>query len=119
MYKIDFYRDKNGRSEISEFMNYLAEAYPTSKDARIQHDKITAYINLLIEYGVALPERYTKHIDEDIWELRPGKNRVLFFCWTGTTFVMLHHFRKTTNKTLKQEINKAKRERDDYIRRHK
>ena len=33
MYKIDFYRDKNGRSEISEFMNYLAEAYPTSKDA--------------------------------------------------------------------------------------
>ncbi|MBQ6982079.1 MAG: type II toxin-antitoxin system RelE/ParE family toxin [Synergistaceae bacterium] len=32
---------------------------------------------------------------------------------------MLHHFRKTTEKTPRREIERAKRERDDYIRRHK
>ncbi len=59
----------------------------------------------------------TKHLDEDIWELRPGKNRVLYFFHKENTFILLHHFRKKTRKTPMSEIEKAKRERDDWIRR--
>ena len=33
------------------------------------------------------------------------------------TFVLLHHFRKKTQKTPKREINKAKSERDDWVSR--
>ena len=66
-----------------------------------------------------MPEVITKRIDEDIWELRPGNNRVLYFFCRENTFVLLHHFRKKTKKTPRREIEKAKRERDDYLRRLK
>ena len=39
-YKLDFYRDKNGESEVLEFINLLLEAYDSNKDARIQYDQI-------------------------------------------------------------------------------
>lgn len=119
MYKIDFYRDENGRSELLDFIRTLLLSSETNKDARIQYDKIYSQIELLRERGTNLPAKYTKHIEEDIWELRPGKNRIFYFCWIDDTFVMLHYFRKTTEKTPRREIERAKHERDEYIRRCK
>ena len=58
-----------------------------------------------------------KHLEEDIWELRPGHNRVLFFYHKDNTYVLLHHFRNKTQKTPRREIDKAKAERDDWVRR--
>ena len=54
---------------------------------------------------------------DDIWELRPGNNRVLYFYFKNDTFVLLHQFRKKTQKTPKREIERAKAERDDYLAR--
>lgn len=48
-------------------------------DARIQYKQISLYIQLLEDNGTRLNENITKHIDDDIWELRPGNNRVLYF----------------------------------------
>lgn len=53
----------------------------------------------------------------ELWELRPGHNRVLFFYHKDNTYVLLHHFRKKTQKTPRREIDKAKAERDDWVRR--
>ncbi|MBQ9903302.1 MAG: type II toxin-antitoxin system RelE/ParE family toxin [Synergistaceae bacterium] len=111
MYRIDFYRNAKGESDVIEFFDSLWKAYPKSKDARIQYEQFFAQIEMLKTNGTKLPQNITKHI------LRPGHNRVLYFCWLGDTFVMLHHFRKTTQKTPRREIERAKRERDDYIRR--
>ena len=119
MYRIDFYRDEDGRSELLDFIRELLLSSKTSKDARIQYDKIYSQLELLRENGTNLPSKYTKHIEEDIWELRPGKNRIFYFCFVDGGFVMLHHFRKTSQKTPRAEIEKAKRERNDYLRRHK
>lgn len=56
-----------------------------------------------------------KRIDEDIWELRPGNNRVFYFYYDeNEIFVLLHHFRKKSRKTPKREIEQAKAERDNY-----
>ena len=117
MYKIDFYTDEYGRSELLDFIRGLLLSSATSKDTRIQYDKIYAQIGLLRENGTNLPAKYTKHIEEDIWELRPGKNRIFYFCMVDDGFVLLHYFRKTTEKTPRREIEKAKRERDNYLRR--
>ena len=57
------------------------------------------------------------HLEEDIWELRPGNNRVLYFYHRDDTYVLLHQFRKKTQKTPRREIEKAKSERDDWIAR--
>jgi len=90
MYNIDFYRTENGDCDIEEFLE---------------------------DYGTRLDEKVTKHLDDGIWELRPGNNRVMFFYFKDDTFVLLHHFRKKTQKTPKREIEKAKSERDDWISR--
>lgn len=64
-----------------------------------------------------MPEKITKNIYEDIWELRPGNNRVFYFYYRDNTFVLLHHFRKKSMQTPPKEIERAKKERDDYIKR--
>ena len=117
MYNIDFYRTENGDCDIEEFLDDLQKRSQTNKDARIQHKQVTQYIQFLEDYGTRLGEKVTKHLDDGIWELRPGNNRVMFFYFKDDTFVLLHHFRKKTQKTPKREIEKAKSERDDWISR--
>ena len=117
MYDIEFYEKANGESDVWDFLEELRIKAQTSKDARIQHKQLTLYIQLLQENGTRLPENITKHIEEDIWELRPGSNRVFYFFFKNDRFVLLHHFRKKTQKTPKREIERAKSERDDYLSR--
>ena len=110
MYNIEFYEDSNGRSELWEFLESLRVKAATNKDARIQYKQISLYIQLLEDNGTRLNENITKHLDDDIWELRPGNNRVLYFYFKNDTFVLLHQFRKKTQKTPKREIERAKAE---------
>ena len=117
MFNIDFYRTAQGCSDIEDFLDDLEKRAVTNKDARIQHKQVAQYIQFLADHGTRLGENITKHLDDDIWELRPGNNRVLFFYFKDDTFVLLHHFRKKTQKTPKREIDKAKSERDDWVSR--
>lgn len=116
MYKIEFYENKRGESEVWDFLEALREKSQSSKDARIQYNQIIFYIDLLAKNGTNLPVNITKYLEEDIWELRPGNNRVFYFYYDESQYVLLHHFRKKSQKTPKREITRAKAERDDYIR---
>lgn len=116
MYKIEFYENKRGESEVWDFLEALREKSQSSKDARIQYNQIIFYIDLLAKNGTNLPVNITKHLEEDIWELRPGNNRVFYFYYDESQYVLLHYFRKKSQKTPKREITRAKAERDDYIR---
>lgn len=90
------------------------------KDSRSKYNKIMEYIDVLSEHGITAGEPYIKHIkhiDGDIWELRPLRNRILFAAWVDGAFILLHHFMKNTKKTPKREIEKAKRELDDFRKR--
>lgn len=114
---IEFYSTADGNSELWDFLDDLQQCATTSKDARIQHKQIVQYIQLLEDHGTRLGENITKHLDDGIWELRPGNNRVLYFFFKDDTFVLLHQFRKKTRKTPPREIEKAKAERADWISR--
>jgi phage-related protein len=48
----------------------------TDKNARINFNKIVAYIDILEEKGTRVGEPVTKHLDGEIWELRPLNNRM-------------------------------------------
>ncbi len=117
MYTVEFYEKANGESELWDFLENLREKSATNKDARIQYKQISLYIQLLQDNGTRLPAEVTKHIIDDIWELRPGHNRVLYFYFKDKTFVLLHQFRKKTQKTPQREIDKAVSERNDYLSR--
>ena len=117
MFEIQFYEDDRGYSDVKDFIRELRDKSATSKDARINFNKVVAYIDILMEMGTRVGEPVTKHLDGDIWELRPLSNRILYAYFKDDTFILLHHFQKKTQKTPKSEIEKAKREIEDYKRR--
>lgn len=118
-YNIIFYEKQNGESEIWNFLEELRIKSATNKDARIQYNQALLCIELLKNNGTRLPSNISKHIDKDIWELRPGKNRIFYFYCDNNSFVLLHSFRKRSNKTPRREIIKAKSNRNDYLSRKK
>jgi len=112
MHKIIFYADKKGRAPLLEYIKELEAK--KGKDSRIKLTKIREYVKALAVNGTYLPEKYAKHIDGEIWELRPINDRILFAGWVDGAFVLLHSFVKKTQKTPKKEIEQAKRELEDF-----
>ena len=108
MHKIYFYKDRNGNEPVYDYMLELAAK--KNKDSRIKLNKINDYIEMLSRYGTQAGEPYVKHLDEEIWELRPLRDRILFVGWVNGGYVLLHQFMKKTQKTPAKEIEKAKRE---------
>jgi phage-related protein len=118
MYEVRFYRDKNGKSEIVELLDQLKEKAETSKNERVNRDKILAYIGALEKYGTRIGQPIVKHIDGSLWELRPLSNRIFFFYWKDNKFVLLHHFIKKRQKTPPREIEQARSRMKDFIERN-
>lgn len=115
MYKVHFYRDRHGHEPVAEYIAELARN--KDKDSRIKLNKIRDYLRALSEYGTQAGEPYIKHLDGDVWELRPLRDRILFVAWVDGNYVLLHHFVKKTQKTPAREIEKAKRELADLLER--
>ena len=112
MYSIEFYKDKDGNEPVKEYISSLAGK--NDKDSRVNLNKIRDYIKTLSEYGTRAGEPYVKHIEGEIWELRPLRNRILFFGYDGNKIILLSHFIKKTQKTPQRDIDKAKRLMKDH-----
>ncbi|MBF1001077.1 MAG: type II toxin-antitoxin system RelE/ParE family toxin [Lachnospiraceae bacterium] len=111
MYEVHFYRNRKGEQPA---LSYLKELLgKKDKDSRIRAGKIHDYINLLREYGTFIGEPAVKHIEGDIWELRPARDRVLFVAWHNNGYVLLHAFEKHTQKTPEREKKRAREEYKD------
>lgn len=119
MFEIEFYEDSGGNSELKSFISQLCEKSKTVKDARIVFTKIIAYLNILEEKGTSAGMPMLRHLQDELWELRPVSYRILFARREQGGFVLLHYFRKTTKRTPKKEIEKALRELSDYKQRNK
>ena len=112
MFEVFFYQDEKGKSEIMDYILELASK--SDKSSRIKLKKIYEYIKYLSEAGPKAREPYAKHLDGEIWELRPIRDRLLYATWDGKRFILLHHFMKKTQKTPPREIDQAKRNLTDY-----
>ena len=111
-YNVVFYEDASGRQPVVDYMRQLQRE--NTKDARIKLTKIRDYVTLLKMNGPRLAEPYCKHLEGEIYELRPVSNRILYAGWCGNEYVLLHIFAKKTQKTPRREIEKAKRELEDF-----
>lgn len=111
MYNVFFYVDKNGKEPVRDCMKELASK--NDKDSKIKFNKLVEYIDRLSQFGLSMSEPHIKHIDGDIWELRPSGGRVFFVAWYNGSFVLLHYFVKKTQKTPKRELERAKKELED------
>ena len=114
MYKIYFYKDRKGNQPVADYFNLLAAQ--NNKDSRIKATKIRDYIKALSLYGTQIGEPYLKHLDGEIWELRPLRDRILFAAWIDNSFVLLHAFMKIVERragdiaTCYSDPEKAKKE---------
>ena len=117
MYKVFYYKDNRGKCFIGDYIKNLGSK--NDKDSRIKLEKILEYIKYLSREGQQAGEPYIKHLDGEIWELRPIRDRILYAAWDGESFIFLHLFMKKTQKTPRREIEQAKRNLTDYRERSK
>ena len=119
MYEIITYKNKDGEDKITAYITELAKKAQTSKDHRIKMKKIIQYLDLLRVHGTMAGIPAVKHIEDKLWELRPTDDRIFFFYWQDDTFVLLHHFKKQSQKMPQREIDQANRNMKDFIERSK
>ena len=75
--------------------------------------RVFKLIDLFIEQKFSLSQPYLKKITKGIWELRPGKYRLLFGM-TGGNVAVVNIFKKQTQKTPKREIKLALKRLKEY-----
>jgi phage-related protein len=108
VYEIYFYKNSRGKEPVLDYLTALTKK--KDKDSRIKANKINDYIEILSQFGTFAGKPFIKHIEGEIWELRPLSDRIFFVAWHENSFVLLHQFEKKTQKTPIREIEKAKRE---------
>ena len=69
MYNIFFYKDKKGNEPVKEYIISLKKK--NSKDSLIKLQKIQDYLNILRENGTRAGMPFVRHLDGELWELRP------------------------------------------------
>ena len=113
LFEIEFYQLSNGREPAKEFLMGL--------EVKIRA-KMADTISLLQDNGYELREPYSKHLADGIFELRAkvgsDATRVLYFFYVDRRIILTNGFVKKTQKTPVGEIEKAKRYRTDFLKRH-
>ncbi|WEV69600.1 type II toxin-antitoxin system RelE/ParE family toxin [Bifidobacterium sp. ESL0775] len=111
-FEVEFYALPDGTEPMSEFLNSLP------KKVRV---KASRSIALLRQYGNRLREPESKYLDDGIFELRSKQStntvRSFYFFIEGRKIIMTHGIVKKQNKTPPAELLKAKKYRDDWLRR--
>ena len=95
MWSIVFYVDHRGKCPPREFIEEL----PVMDQAKIRN-----VLRLLQEFGNNLSMPHAKQIKGKLWELRPGGVRLFYFAYIGQQFVILHGYRKQSQKAPALEI---------------
>ena len=115
MFNIVFYQTKSGREPVKEYL--LSLKSKKGKDGVVRLHRIQHYMKLLRDNGTKLGMPYVKYLTDGIWELRPYKDRILFFTYNGNDIVFLSQFQKKTQKTPKEELEKAIKRMNNHIKR--
>ena len=95
MWSIVFYKDHRGKCPPLEFIEDL----PVMELAKIRNA-----LRLLQEFGTNLSMPHAKPIQGKLWELRPGGIRLFYFAYIEQQFVILHGYRKQSQKAPVGEI---------------
>ena len=113
VFNIEFYTLESGKQPVAEFLDSL-----TAK----MRVKAVGSLELLEEFGNQLKEPYSKYLSDGIFELRikfaSDISRIFYFFVVNNKIVLTNGFIKKTKKTPSGELDKAKKYKADYERRH-
>lgn len=108
-WKIKVYESPSGDKPVEEFIKSLDERAQT---------KVSRTLDYLEEFGLegGYPN-IKKIVGTSLWELRilgADSIRIFYVIITGRIFLLLHGFKKKSQKTPRQEISSAQRRFNEY-----
>ena len=110
-YEVLFYESREGKCPVDGFLGSLP--------AKVK-GKLEKWIEQLELYGPSLPRPFADTLRGKIRELRlrfgPSHYRFLYF-FLGKKIIMTHGFVKKSDKVPEEEIVRAIRMMDDFVRR--
>ena len=101
-WQIEFFSTPDGSCPVLDFLSSL------TKEERA---KIRNHLRLLKEFGIQLgmPQARPLKGHKPLWELRPMPNRLIYVAVSGRRFVIVHGFKKKSQKTPLKEIKIAEK----------
>lgn len=105
---VQFYKDAQGNIPAWEYVQSL----PSSEQAAMLR-----ILDMLRDFGVMLKRPYAAQIEGNLWELRAGAGRLFYCAYSGRRFIILHGFRKKSQKAPRKEIEAALRRWADFLER--
>jgi phage-related protein len=105
--------------EIKFFQNYFIDFY-IAQDSSVQ-EKIE-YVIKVIRTVDRIPEKFFKHIEgtDGLYEIRikTGSDIYRIFCCfdSGRIVILFNGFQKKSQKTLRKEIDKGLRIKEEYFK---
>ena len=114
MWKVLLYTTEKGENPVGDFIKSLSK----KEEAKIYRE-----IDLLEQKGIYLNFPHTSDIYwcKGLRELRikfsSNNIRIIYFLHIKNTFVLLHGFRKKTQRLPKKELEVAKTRMEDYLKR--
>lgn len=110
VWSIKIYESPNGDKPVEEFIKSL--------DERIQL-KISRTLDHLEEFGLAGEYQHVKKLTgTPLWELRilgADSIRIFYVAITGKVFLLLHGFKKKSQKTPSREISIARKRLNEHL----
>lgn len=97
--RLIYYRTSRGDEPVRGYIRELPDHEQTTADSLLSELARKGY----------LPPPFARKLRgvEKLWELRPGRHRVIYFYYRGNTAVLLHAFKKQSQKTPEKEIEAA------------
>ena len=112
-FALEFYRLPDGSSPVEDFLDSLNDELAA---------KAVAGLKILQQRGYTLREPHSKPVGNGIFELRiqfaNDIARIFYFFVVNNTIVLTNGFIKKRRKTPPAELDRAKKYKADYERRH-
>ena len=111
--EIEFFATPDGERPAMDFLEGLSPKMQA---------KMLDKIRYLHELGPALRLPHSRHLEDEIYELRAQAegniSRILYFFVIGDKAVLTHGFVKKTQHTPQKEIKRAEKYRRQYLLQH-
>lgn len=98
--KILYYQTTSGGQPVDKYIRSLPKT---------ERELMDAILLLLIEQGLKAELVSLRQIEGKLWEIRVTQHRIFYVMIDGNTMVLLHAYKKQSQKAPTKEINLAKR----------
>jgi phage-related protein len=104
-FEIFYFADERGKVPVRDYLFSLPEK---------ERAKVAAYITYLSEEGPRMRRPHADYLGDrkGLYELRPGRHRIIYFFFLRNKIILLHSFMKKTDAIPQKDIEIALRRKE-------